>query len=64
MLFRSEDVETFSSLLKWTPQSHFRHGDPNQPIEPTTETAEMVVQLAVLLVSWFRSERFGRRRDT
>lgn len=57
------DVQVIVSLLRWILLSHYRHGDPNQPIEPTQEAAEMVVQLAVLLTDWFRARRFSLRVD-
>lgn len=53
------DVQVVVSLLRWILLSHYRHGDPNQPVEPTQEAAEMVVQLAVLLTDWFRARRFN-----
>ncbi len=42
--------------LVWN-EGRFRHGDENAPIDVSQEAAEMTVQTAVLLVSWFRSKR-------
>ena len=51
-------VETVLSMMKmvWN-EGHYRHGDESAPLEVSQEAAEMTVQTAVLLVSWFRSER-------
>ena len=38
-------------------KGRYRHGDESAPLEVPQETAEMTVQTAVLLVSWFRSGR-------
>ena len=42
--------------LVWN-EGRFRHGDEDAPMDVSQEAAEMTVQTAVLLVSWFRSER-------
>ena len=51
-------VETVLNMMKlvWN-KGHYRHGDDSFPLEVSQESAEMTVQTAVLLVSWFRSER-------
>ena len=51
-------METVFCMLQlvWN-EGHYRHGDDSLPLEVTQESAEMTVQAAVLLVSWFRSGR-------
>ena len=51
-------VEAVLNMMKlvWN-EGHYRHGDDRLPLEVSQESAEMTVQTAVLLVSWFRSER-------
>lgn len=39
----------------WT--GHFRHGDDSKPIDVSNVGAQMIVQLAALLVHWFTSGR-------
>ena len=55
-------VETVLSMMKmvWNEGRH-RHGDESAPLEVSQEAAEMTVQTAVLLVSWFRSGRIRLR---
>lgn len=50
-------VETVRSMMEMVWEGHLRHGDNSAPLEVSQEAAEMTVQTAVLLVSWFRSER-------
>ena len=50
-------VETVLSMMNMIWQGHLRHGDEDAPLEVPPESAEMTVQTAVLLVSWFRSGR-------
>lgn len=47
--------------LVWN-EGRFRHGDEDAPMVVSQEAAEMTVQTAVLLVSWFRSERIRLRK--
>ena len=51
-------VEAVLNMMKlvWN-EGHYRHGDDRLPLEVSRESAEMTVQTAVLLVSWFRSGR-------
>lgn len=60
-LVQDGDVQVFVSLMRWVLLSHYRHGDESQPVAPSKATAEMVVQLAVLLTEWFRSSRFSAK---
>ena len=55
-------METVFSMMQlvWN-KGHYRHGDDSLPLEVTQESAEMTVQTAVLLVSWFRSGRIRLR---
>ena len=50
-------VETVLAMMEMVWQGHLRHGDENAPMEVSQDAAAMTVQTAVLLVSWFRSER-------
>ena len=50
-------VETILSMMEMVWKGHLRHGDESIPSEVSQEAAEMTVQTAVLLVSWFRSGR-------
>ena len=50
-------VETVLGMMDMVWKGHLRHGDENAPMEVSQAAAEMTVQTAVLLVSWFRSER-------
>lgn len=50
-------VETVLSMMEMVWEGHLRHGDESAPLEVSQESAEMTVQTAVLLVSWFRSGR-------
>ena len=50
-------VETVLSMMEMVWEGHLRHGDESAPLEVSQEAAEMTVQTAVLLVSWFRSSR-------
>ena len=50
-------VTTVLGMMNMVWKSHLRHGDENAPIDVSQEAAEMTVQTAVLLVSWFRSGR-------
>ena len=54
--------ETVLSMMRlvWN-KGHYRHGDADIPLEVSQESAEMTVQTAVLLVSWFRSGRISSR---
>lgn len=51
-------IETVFSMMQmvWN-NGRYRHGDADVPLEVSQESAEMTVQAAVLLVSWFRSGR-------
>ena len=51
-------IETVLSMMEmvWN-KGRYRHGDESAPLEVSQEAAEMTVQTAVLLVSWFRSGR-------
>ena len=50
-------VQTVVAMMDMVWKGHLRHGDESAPLEVPQEAAEMTVQTAVLLVSWFRSER-------
>ena len=54
-------VETILSMMEMVWKGHLRHGDESVPSEVSQEAAEMTVQTAVLLVSWFRSGRIRLR---
>ena len=50
-------VDTILGMMDMVWKGHYRHGDENAPLEVSQEAAEMTVQTAVLLVSWFRPGR-------
>ena len=50
-------VETVLAMMDMVWKGHYRHGNESAPIDVSQEAAEMTVQTAVLLVSWFRSGR-------
>lgn len=50
-------VATVLALMDMVWKGHYRHGDETAPLEVSQEAAEMTVQTAVLLVSWFRTGR-------
>ena len=50
-------VQTILAMMNMAWKGQLRHGDENAPLEVSQEAAEMTVQTAVLLVSWFRSGR-------
>ena len=54
--------ETLLSMMRlvWN-RGHYRHGDESVPLEVSRASAEMTVQTAVLLVSWFRLGRIWLR---
>ena len=55
-------VETILGMMEMVWKGHLRHGDESVPSEVSQEAAEMTVQTAVLLVSWFRSGRIRSRK--
>ena len=50
-------VQTVLVMMDMVWNGQLRHGDEDAPLEVSQEAAEMTVQTAVLLVSWFRSDR-------
>lgn len=50
-------VQTILSMMDMVWKGQLRHGDEDAALEVSQEAAEMTVQTAVLLVSWFRSGR-------
>lgn len=50
-------VKSVLAMMDMVWKGHYRHGDETAPLEVTQKAAEMTVQTAVLLVSWFRSGR-------
>ena len=50
-------VQTVLAMMDMVWKGQLRHGDEDAPLEASQEAAEMTVQTAVLLVSWFRSRR-------
>ena len=54
-------VQTVLGMMDMVWKGHLRHGKEDAPLEVSQEAAEMTVQTAVLLVSWFRSERIRLR---
>ena len=54
-------VQTILGMMDMVWKGHLRHGKECAPLEVSQEAAEMTVQTAVLLVSWFRSGRVRLR---
>ena len=54
-------VETILSMISMVWEGHQRHGDESAPMNVSQESAEMTVQIAVLLVGWFSTGRIRRR---
>ncbi len=54
-------VQTVLAMMDMVWKGQLRHGDEDAPLEVSQEAAEMTVQMAVLLVSWFRSGRIRLR---
>ncbi|MXY09980.1 MAG: hypothetical protein F4Z00_11140 [Acidimicrobiaceae bacterium] len=54
-------VQTVLAMMDMVWNGQLRHGDEDAPLEVSQEAAEMTVQTAVLLVSWFRSGRVRLR---
>ena len=50
-------IPTILSMMDMVWKGQLRHGDESAPLQVSQEAAEMTVQTAVLLVSWFRSGR-------
>lgn len=51
------DIEKIVAMLELVWTGHFRHGDEAKPIDVTRDGGMMIVQLASVLVHWFRSGR-------
>lgn len=49
------DVTKVITTMDLVWQGHYRHGDDTAPIDMTRPGAVMVVQLAAVLVGWFRA---------
>ena len=60
----TDSILTVLSMMDMVWKGHHRHGDESAPLEMSQEAAEMTVQIAVLLVSWFRSGRIYRMSQT
>ena len=59
-VFESSDagsLETVISMMWMIWKGHLRHGNPEEPIDVSTEQCEMIVHTAALLVHWFSSGR-------
>ncbi len=59
-VFESSDagsLETVISMMQMMWKGHLRHGNPEEPIDVSTEQCEMIVHTAALLVHWFGSGR-------
>ena len=57
-VFESSDagsLETAISMMRMIWKGHLRHGNPEEPIDVSTEQCEMIVHTAALLVHWFSS---------
>ncbi len=56
-----DDVERVFAIMELVWTGHFRHGNEAKPIDVSPEGAEMIVQLAAVLVHWFGSGRIRTR---
>ena len=59
-VFESSDarsLETVISMMRMIWKGHLRHGNPEEPLDVSTEQCEMIVHTAALLVHWFGSGR-------
>ena len=50
-----DDIQTVLHMMRLIWESHLRHGDEEAPLDISEEGAQMIVQSAVLLVTWFTS---------
>jgi hypothetical protein len=50
----NEGVQKIIGMMELLWRGHYRHGDETKPITHDQAAAEMAVQLAVVLVQWFR----------
>ena len=53
----SEDIKTIINMMKtvWKGHMHLRHGNPDEPIDVSSEQCEMIIHSAALLAHWFSS---------
>ena len=61
-VFESSDarsLETVISMMRMIWKGHLRHGNPEEPLDVSTEQCEMIVHTAAVLVHWFGSGRIG-----
>ena len=61
-VFESSDArafETVVSMMRMIWKGHLRHGNPDEPIDVSTEQCEMIVHAAALLVHWFGAGRIS-----
>ncbi len=49
------DVAKVIAMLELVWLGHYRHGNEEDPIDVSHEAAVMVVQLAAVLVGWFKT---------
>ena len=56
----SNSMETIIGMMKMVWRGHLRHGNPNDPIDVTSERCEMIVHTAAVLVHWFTSGRISK----
>ena len=50
-------VETVAAMMRMIWKAHLRHGNPNEPLDVSAETCEMLVHTAAVLVHWFTTGR-------
>ena len=53
----SKDIKTIINMMNMVWKGHRRHGNPDEPIDVSSEQCEMIIHSAVLLVHWFSSGR-------
>lgn len=53
----ARSLETVISMMRMIWKGHLRHGNPDDPLDVSTEQCEMIVHTAALLVHWFTAGR-------
>lgn len=48
-------LETVMSMMRMIWKGHLRHGNPDEPLDVSPETCEIIIHTAAVLVHWFTS---------
>ena len=57
------DIQTVLHMMRLVWEGHLRHGDEGAPLDVSEQGAQMIVQTAVLLVTWFDSGRIQMKES-